>query len=93
MNTLGGAVGVLVMALAVVRELRLAPENRTWHGTVLGFVPYDFRRPTLERVRRAWWAPDDGHLLVPRALGVGWSINLAHLVQLLRRGCSAPRSR
>lgn len=84
LNTVVGAAGVLLLGLAVVRELRRPPGLRTWHGEVLGVVPYDLRRPTLARVRDAWWSPDDDHLLLPRALGVGWSVNLARLVRLVR---------
>ena len=31
------------LAVAVRRELRLAPAERTWHGRALG-APYDLRR-------------------------------------------------
>ena len=31
---------------AVWVELRKPPEDRTWNGRLLGFVPYDFRLPT-----------------------------------------------
>jgi hypothetical protein len=81
-----GTIGLGFVLLAVVRELRRPPGLRAWHGTVLGVVPYDFRRPTLARLRDTWWSPDDGRLLMPRVLGVGWSVNLAHAVQLLRQG-------
>ena len=39
-------------------------------------VPYDFRVPTLERVRNRWWNPDDPRLFTPHVFGVGWSVNL-----------------
>ncbi len=39
---------------AVVKELRTPPEERQWNG-VLGFVPYDFRVPTLARVKERMW--------------------------------------
>lgn len=81
-----GAVGLGFVLLAIVREVRRPPDLRAWHGNVLGVVPYDFRRPTLARVRETWWSPDDERLLVPRVLGVGWSINLARAAQLLRHG-------
>jgi len=69
-------------AFAVIEQLSRPPSERTWHGLVFGFVPYDFRRPTIERLKRSWWAPDDPHLLTPRAFGVGWDLNLARLYQL-----------
>ena len=72
----------LIGVVAVVQELRTPPETRTWHGKVAGFVPYDFRRPTLERVRRTFWDPD-GPLLPGKAWGVGWALNLGAVKRLL----------
>ncbi len=64
---------------AVVKELRLPKDQRTWHGVVAGFVPYDFRRPTLDRIKRALWDPQ-GALVVDRPFGVGWTLNLGAVV-------------
>ena len=69
---------------AVVRELRTPPEQRRWHGKVAGVVPYDFRPPTFERLRRSVWDPDSDRLIVPQAFGVGWTVNLGRLAQLVR---------
>lgn len=66
---------------AVVRELRLPAEERTWHGRIL-YVPYDFRIPTLERLRERFWAPDQP-LIVPQLFGVGWSLNVGRLIALV----------
>jgi uncharacterized membrane protein len=66
---------------AVIRELRLPAEERTWHGRIL-YVPYDFRIPTLERLRERFWAPDQP-LIVPQLFGVGWSVNIGRLVALV----------
>jgi hypothetical protein len=71
-------------AIAVVEQLRRPPEERTWEGTVVGFVPYDFRVPTVERMRSRWWNPTDPRLFVPNVFGVGWTINAARLVGLVR---------
>ena len=76
---------VLILATtiaAVVGELRLPPKERTWHGVVAGFVPYDFRVPTLDRMRRSWWNPEDQRVLTPQVFGVGWTLNLGRLVEL-----------
>jgi hypothetical protein len=72
------AAGVLVAA-AITTELRKSPEERTGHGRALG-VPYDFRRPTLGKIRRAYWDPGNDALFTPHAFGVGYSVNLARLV-------------
>lgn len=71
---LAGLVGA-----AVLKELRLPEEERTWHGFVAGVVPYDFRPPTLDRLRETLWDPA-GPALKPRVFGVGWSLNLGRLV-------------
>jgi hypothetical protein len=72
-----------VSAAAVIQELSQPEEQRTWHGTVFG-IPYDFRSPSLQRLRDAMWNPDDPRLFTPRPFGVGWSVNLARLLQMLR---------
>ncbi len=89
-NPSGGRRGGLLRLLmygvaiaAVVKELRLPQKDRTWHGQV-GFVPYDFRRPTAERFRAAFWAPGSSRLVGPAAFGVGWSVNLARASALLK---------
>ena len=44
-------------------------------GRFLG-MPYDWRRPTAERVKSRWWNPDDPRIITPKAFGAGWDINL-----------------
>ena len=68
------AVGLVVAAVA--QEAAKPRSERTWHGRVLGVVPYDFSPPTWDRMRRAYWNPDDPRLFTDRVLGVGWAINL-----------------
>jgi hypothetical protein len=79
----GAAAGGLTLA-AIVRELRRPRRRRRWHGRILG-VPYDFRRPTVRRVKRTWWAPRDSSVIKPRAFGLGWDVNLGRVWWLLRR--------
>jgi hypothetical protein len=67
-----------------VDQLRRPSEERTWEGTVVGFVPYDFRMPTIERARSRWWNPDEPRLFVPQVFGLGWTVNFARLVGRLR---------
>jgi hypothetical protein len=68
---------------AIVEQLRLPADERTWEGRVGGIVPYDFRAPTLERARSRWWNVRDERLFVPTVFGVGWTVNLAQLGRLL----------
>ncbi len=67
-------IGSVLGALYV--ELRKPPEERTWNGRLLGVVPYDFRVPSLDRLRQAYWNPRSPKLFTDRPLGVGWSVNI-----------------
>lgn len=80
---LGLAAGVVVAA-ALAQQLRRPPAARTWEGRVLG-VPYDFRPPTLSRLRARWWNPDDPRVFTPRTFGVGWDLNIYRLTHLVAR--------
>lgn len=75
------AIGLVIAA--IVKELRLPPDQRSWHGVVAGFIPYDFRAPTLDRVRASLWNPE-GAVFVGRPFGVGWTVNLGAVVARLR---------
>jgi hypothetical protein len=66
----------LAFAAAIYQELRKPPEARTWNGKVAGVVPYDFRVPTLDRLREAYWAPDSDQLVSENVFGVGWAVNI-----------------
>lgn len=74
-------VGAVLGAIYV--ELRKPPEERTWNGKLLGVVPYDFRLPTLERLRGAYWNPRSPKLFTDRPFGVGWSVNVPTLLRRL----------
>jgi len=69
---------------AVAQELRKPSDQREWHGRLGGVVPYDFRLPTVERVRAALWNPESDRLVTPQVFGVGWTVNAGRLVKLLR---------
>ena len=75
------ATAALVVA-AVAQELRKPSSDRTWYGRVAGFIPYDFRPPTLDRLRRAWWNPEDPRIFTERAFGVGWAVNLGRVAKV-----------
>jgi hypothetical protein len=51
-------------------------------GRFLG-LPYDLRRPTLARIRDELWNPRERRILVPKAFGWGYGLNLAALVRWL----------
>jgi len=72
-----------LVAAAIATELSKPEEERTWNGRVFGFVPYDFRPPTWERIRDAYWNPDSDVLFSDRVFGVGWAVNLYKAKSLL----------
>lgn len=81
---LRAAIVFLTMA-AVAQELNKPEGQRTWHGRVAG-VPYDFRFPTFQRFRDAYWNPDNPNLFTDKVVGLGWAINVAQLLPRLREG-------
>jgi hypothetical protein len=65
-----------LVAAAVATELAKPAPERTWHGKVGGVVPYDFRPPTWQKIREAYWNPESDRLFSDRVFGVGWAVNL-----------------
>jgi uncharacterized membrane protein len=48
-------------------------------GRIAGTIPYDFQPPSFRREIRTWWNPESDAIVVPRAFGIGWALNLAAL--------------
>jgi Family of unknown function (DUF5808) len=81
---------VAVIALTVaafVRELRRPRTERTWQGRIAR-VPYDFRTPSLSRLRSGVWQPDRSAVVVPKTFGLGWTLNVGSLAARTRRRAS-----
>jgi Family of unknown function (DUF5808) len=70
---------------AVAQELNKPEGQRQWHGRIAG-VPYDFRFPTPQRFRNAYWNPNDPRIFTDRVVGIGWAINFARLIPRLQEG-------
>lgn len=83
------------VAAAIYQELRRPSSLRTWHGKVAGVVPYDFRVPTLERLRQAYWDPRSDVVFSEHVWGVGWAVNIPvftrKLVQTVQQYVEASR--
>ena len=77
------AFGLVVAAVAT--ELSKPAPERTWEGRLFGVVPYDFRPPTWQRIRDAYWNPRSDRLLSDRVFGVGWAINLHRAKSLMEQ--------
>lgn len=73
----------IAFAAALYQELRKPPAERTWHGKVGGFIPYDFRVPTWEKIRSSYWAPESEHVFTDRVVGVGWGVNIPVAIRKL----------
>jgi hypothetical protein len=69
---------------AIVQELRKPEGQREWNGTVAGIVPYDYRWPTVDRIKARLWDPN-GPLIGPQVFGVGWTVNIGKLVAIARQ--------
>jgi Family of unknown function (DUF5808) len=92
------AMGMTLMGAAILKELRKPKTERAWHGQLWGRVPYEFRPPTVRRLRQAYWAPEDKHVFTDTPFGVGWSVNLGQLAHACfagltkMRACKGPAS-
>jgi hypothetical protein len=79
-------VGFGLFIAAIAQEMSKPEDERTWHGKVGGVVPYDFRPPTWDRIRAAYWNPEDDRLFTDRVFGVGWAVNLYRARELMLNG-------
>jgi len=88
MKRVNAVIRFVLVALAITaiyQEMKKPREERQWHGKVVGFVPYDFRFPTITRIRERLWNPDDPRIITERAFGLGWTINFYSVGRLVRR--------
>ena len=81
--SLAQVAAVAVTVAAIFQEIEKPVEDRKWYGKV-GFVPYDFRFPTIERFKERCWNRYDNKIITPEVFGVGWVINFHALLENLR---------
>ena len=74
---------VTLTLTAVFQEMEKPEEERKWYGKVAGVIPYDFRIPTLDRLREAYWNPYERRVFTSPVFGVGWAINFHPLLENL----------
>ncbi len=77
-------IGIGLVTAAITQEMRKPAEQRTWNGKVAGFVPYDFRMPSCEKLKETYWNPEKTEIFSEKVFGVGWGINFGRLYKLLR---------
>jgi hypothetical protein len=58
----------------------VAGDDKT--GRFLG-IPYDWRKPTLERLKRGAWDPEQRRILIPKVYGWGYGINFYEVARRL----------
>ena len=78
-NFIFGILTLIYVAVAIKQQLQRPPEERTWYGTIAG-IPYDFRIPTGDRIRAAYWNKDTSKIFLPQAFGIGWAINMYPII-------------
>lgn len=74
---------ITITLTAVCQEMEKPKEEREWHGKV-GLIPYDFRFPTIERLREGYWNPESARIFSPEVWGIGWAINFHALLEKMR---------
>jgi hypothetical protein len=72
---------LLVTLIAIIKELQTPKWKRDWHGTLAGFIPYDFRIPSFQRIKDIYWNPK-GPIIADRVWGAGWTVNLGRIKKL-----------
>jgi len=75
---------ITIALVAVCQELEKPREERHWHGKIAGFIPYDFRLPTWEKIKETYWNPYESRIFIPEVFGIGWAINFYALLERLR---------
>ena len=83
-------ISVILVAIAIYEELKKPPEERQWHGKIANAIPYDFRFPTMTRLREKLWNPEDKRIFTEHVFGVGWAINFHTIFQKLQRVRTEP---
>jgi hypothetical protein len=78
-NIIWSALLLAFVGAAIVDQVRRPPEDRTWYGKLVG-IPYDFRFPSVERIRATFWNKSTQQVLVPQVFGIGWTINLYPII-------------
>jgi hypothetical protein len=71
-----------VTALFTLATVAYALKARRSHGTFLK-VPFEFRVPTLQRIKERLWNPEESRVFTPRVFGIGWTLNFHRVLSLL----------
>jgi hypothetical protein len=69
-----GSVWRLIATAFTVAAIVHAYRTKQSHGTYF-HVPFEFRFPTVGRLRQRLWNRHDHRIFTPSVLGIGWSVN------------------
>lgn len=72
----------ILIEVFTVATVVYAIKTKQSHGRFVG-VPFEFRVPTVKRIRKRWWNRDDPRLFTEHVFGVGWSLNLYQICSKL----------
>jgi hypothetical protein len=78
-NFIFGLLTMIYVVIAITQQLQRPKEERTWYGKIAG-IPYDFRIPTGERFRAAYWNKGTSQIFLPQVFGIGWAINMYPII-------------
>ena len=74
---------IVLLSSMLVTSRMLEDSGMRLNGSLMG-VPYDFRPPTLGRIKDRVWNPQDKRVITPMAYGIGWTINIPSLFRMLK---------
>jgi hypothetical protein len=77
------ATAITIALAAVCQELEKPRDERQWYGK-LGFIPYDFRMPSMGRFKESYWNPESSQIFTSEVWGIGWAINFHALLERMR---------
>ena len=85
LRSLAKLASLMLVGAALYKEFQQPSDQRRWHGRLFEVIPYDFRMPTLGRIKATYWNPHSPHLFSARVFGVGWTVNLYRAREKIRR--------
>ena len=71
-----------IMTFLLVGAVIKASRTGEPSGTFMR-VPYEFRPPTISRIRERLWNPEDKRIFTPHVFGVGWAVNFYQVADRL----------
>ncbi len=74
---------IIILTTMIAASKLLEDSGVRLNGSAIG-IPYDFRVPTLQRIKERIWNSNDSRIFTPMAYGAGWTINIPSLFRALK---------